>query len=152
MKIIFLDIDGPMKSVRAYFDERLKNNMDGGFDPLNVAIINRLCHLTGAVIVFNTSWNAFQGFKGLIDIAKSEGLKAKITDTTMFPTNCKDRLTAIEYWLLSNKDMTHWVCFDDVKLDHENCIHVDPEIGISPDNYRQASKLLGNEDKFIVLI
>ncbi len=57
MKIIFLDIDGVMKPGRAYWCEVRRNTIEGGFDPLAVAAINRICGRTGAYVVFNTTWN-----------------------------------------------------------------------------------------------
>lgn len=54
-KYIFLDIDGVMKPGRSYFCRDRASAMNGGFDPLAVAAINRICEKTGAEVVFNTT-------------------------------------------------------------------------------------------------
>lgn len=148
-KFIFLDIDGVMKPGRSYFCAQNSGNVNGGFDPLAVATINRICEKTGAQIVFNTTWNNLN----IIDIAHKQGIKPEyIVGKTSYP-NQRDRLTAILHWLEDNdaKDC-EWIALDDVKIKHEWAINVDPENGISTQNYRTACRLLGKPDVFMLLL
>ena len=149
MKVIFLDIDGPMKPVRAYWLER--NMVDyGGFDELSVAAINRIYKKTGAGVVFNSTWNTV-GEAYMKHMAKEQGIEAPIYGVTDYP-HLNDRLLAIQKWLADNEGVELWCALDDCRIEDDRAILVDPDTGISPDNYREATKHLGNEDSFIVLI
>ena len=145
-KYIFLDIDGVMKPGRAYFCEKNCEAFDAGFDPLAIAAINRLCKKTGASVVFNTTWNK----QNIADIAAQQGLTAPIAGKTKYPYyTC--RLKAIQDWLIDNP-AEQWVALDDCKIAHGNAILIDAENGISAQNYRDACRILGNPDAFMVLL
>lgn len=148
-KYIFLDIDGVMKPGRSYFCERAgRENFDSGFDPLAIACINRLCKKTGAMVVFNTTWNK----QNISDIAEAQGLTAPIAGKTKYPY-LTDRLTAIKHWLEDNKcPDAEWVALDDCRIDDARAIHVHPDDGISTQNYRDACRMLGNPDAFMLLL
>jgi HAD domain in Swiss Army Knife RNA repair proteins len=147
-RYIFLDIDGVMKPGRAYFCEKNSEAVDAGFDPLAVAAINLLCKKTGAAVVFNTTWNR----QNIMDIAEAQGLTAPIAGKTKYPY-LTDRLMAIRHWLEDNKQQdSEWVALDDCKIDHERAIAVCPENGISTQNYRDACRLLGTPDAFMLLL
>lgn len=154
MKVIFLDIDGVMKPARCYFDKTLSNNRDGGFDPLALSIINRLCEKTGAGIVFNTTWNhRFNTMDQAIEFGIVNGFTGKILGKTKYP-GCARR-EAIEDWLtnFAKEPVTEWVALDDCpSIEGENAVLVDGENGISVQNYRDAVALLGVSDAFMVLI
>lgn len=151
-KILFLDIDGVMKPSRVYWDQSLANDRDGGFDPLAVAVVNRICDRTEAVIVFNTVWNLL-GHDRLLAIAKQQGITADIHQdcVTAYP-RCKVRLRAIMDWINEHPEIVTWAVLDDYPLDHKHAITVDGENGISVEDYRRVTALLGNEDKFLVLV
>lgn len=148
-KVIFLDIDGVMKPARSYFDKEAISNFDGGFDPLAVKIINHLCERTGAEIVFNTVWNRHRE-PSIEEIAVREGITAKIAGKTKYP-DTSVRLTAILDWV-DGEENCLWVALDDVVMGDRRAIAVDSENGISVENYRQATDLLGNYDYFRVLL
>jgi hypothetical protein len=137
MKVIFLDVDGPMKPTRCSWQ-------------LSVAAINRIHEKTGAVVVFNSTWGA-RGLEYMTKVAGREGITAPIYDVTDYP-HLDDRLLAIKKWLRENPGVEAWCALDDVKINHPSAILVDYDIGISPDNYREATRILGNEDRFVVLI
>jgi hypothetical protein len=146
MKYIFLDIDGVMKPGRSYFCKEHSANCFGGFDPLAVAAVNRICEKTGASIVFNTTWNS----QNMVDIAAAEGITAPIAGKTPYP-GLHDRLKAIQHWLGDNPAEA-WVALDDCAIDHENAILVQPDDGITCQNYRDACKILGNPDALMLLL
>lgn len=148
-KIIFLDIDGPMKPARCYFDDDKRKAHNGGWDQLSVAIVNKICKQTGAKIVFNTAWN----YKDILTIGKEQGLTGELIGKTLYP-KVECRLEAINNWLNMHpaEQIDMWIALDDCHIDHDNAILVDSHVGISLNNYRKATKLLGNEDKFIILM
>lgn len=145
-KFIFLDIDGPMKPGRCYLCPEKGSDGFGGWDPLAVAAINRMCVKTGAKIVFNTTWNR----QNIKDIAINQGITAPIAGKTKYP-NFKSRILAIHDWIHENP-CDAWVALDDAHMDDHRCILVCSDNGISVENYRLATELLGNPDKFMVLI
>jgi hypothetical protein len=145
-RFVFLDIDGVMKPGRSYFCEKRTADHNGGFDPLAVAAVNRLCRLTGASIVFNTTWNRLN----MIDIADAQGITAPIAGKTKYPYY-DSRLKAINDWL-SEHPAEEWVALDDCQIDHERALLVCPENGISAQNYRDACRLLGKPDAFMLLL
>lgn len=147
-KYIFLDIDGPMKPGRCYLCPEKSADTFGGWDPLAVAAINRICEKTGASVVFNTTWNLYN----IIDIGAAQGIKANIAGKTEYP-QIRDRLNCIEMWLRDNEQtQARWVAIDDCKILHKNAILIDPDNGITAQNYRDACSILGNPDAFMVLV
>lgn len=148
-KYIFLDIDGPMKPGRCYLCPKLGGDMNGGWDPLAVATINRICEKTGAKIVFNTTWNTLN----IVDIAVGQRIRAGfIAGKTKYP-NLHHRLNAIMHWLEDNEQMgCDWIALDDAIIDDTRAILVCSDNGISANDYRIATEKLGNPDSFMVLI
>lgn len=148
-KYLFLDIDGVMKPGRSYWCEDRAAAMEGGFDPLAVAAVNRICARTGAAIVFNTTWNRLN----MADIAEAEGITAPVAGKTIYPQQISggSRLKAIQHWL-ADHPAEEWVALDDCKIEHERALLVCPEDGISAQNYRDACRLLGKPDAFMLLL
>jgi hypothetical protein len=139
MKILFLDIDGVMKPARSYWMKPHKP--DGGFDPLAVAGINLIHQRTGAVIVFNTTWNS-SGYTRLSEIADEEGITAPVIGVTAFP-GLDDRLDAIKAWIAENGSVAAWCALDDETMADDRCIKVNFEFGVSTQDYSNAVRLLG---------
>lgn len=149
-RLLFLDIDGVIKPGRSYLAQH--RDRQGGFDPLGVAAVNRLCERTGASIVFNSSWNC-HGLSALRDIAVGQGITAPIAGITRYPFQVDDRLQAIRTYIAENANgLCEWCALDDALIDHPRAIRVDYENGISLADYRAATNILGNPDPFIVLI
>lgn len=151
MKVVFLDIDGPMKPVRSYFSRERGFNTSGGFDPLSVDAINRLCEKTGAKIVTNTTWNKL---KDIPAILVAEGIKKEHIheDHKTFYPDLGDRLLACKEWMARNPGVKHWCAIDDVAQESENWVLIDAEVGITGRDYTAAAALLGVKDPFIVLL
>ena len=155
MKIIFADIDGPLKSVRSYFIDEDKDVAHGRLDPLAIEILVYLCKRFDAKVVFNSRWSNGNLYEELRtdgfpvdDIVHDDGM-------TRLKTHGMDRLQAINEWLMRHNmdlDGDDWVSFDDANIQHPNAVLVSSEVGISPDNYRNATVILGDEDPFVVLL
>ncbi len=149
MNILFLDIDGVMKPGRCYW-----NKERSGFDPLAVDCVNRICERTNSKIVFNTTWNRDSD---LFEKVIEAGVKEEYIHNhykTEYSIGIYNRLEAIQNWLyyVDEDSITNWCALDDAPLDHDNAILIDYNNGISVENYREATRLLGNEDKFMVLL
>lgn len=166
MKIIFLDIDGVMKPARAYLDKRLSSDRDGGFDPVAVGAINRLCALVDAQVVFNTTWNQF---RAMYYIGTSQGLsyihptfwRTDYPELTLSGGSRVSKGSAIRQWLAKyGADVSHWVALDDQFIHTENGIDLEPNailidsmFGITIDDFNSAAKILGHEGSpFLVLV
>ena len=140
MNILFLDIDCPLKSGRAF--AFLKPHVDrGNWDNLSVQAVNMICEKTNAKIVFSSTWNAM-GLEELTKVAQAQGITGHIVGITEFP-NLDYRLDAIKLWLQEHQYVERWVCLDDVTLQHDHCLKVDFNSGISYQNYSDAIRLLG---------
>lgn len=151
MKYIFLDIDGVIKPSRCYFRkpitaEEIEEFTFGGFDPLAVDAVNRLAKKCNAHVVFNTTWNRYP----IVDIAIKQGLTAPIAGKTQYPY-FTSRLMAIQNHI-EKYPCDAWVALDDAVIDHPNALRIDSELGITPQNYRDATAILGNPDPFMVLL
>lgn len=151
--IIFLDIDGVMKPARCYLDPRKKAVFHGGLDELSVAAVNRLAERFDASIVFNTTWNLhFETKEQLKNFAKDNGITANIAGKTAYPT-IEKRLDAIHNWIgLHPDEEINWVALDDCSIASKRAVLINPQVGITIDDYIQATEILGNKDSFIVLI
>jgi hypothetical protein len=159
-KIIFLDIDGPVipTTVSIYNSMfRLKHNSNA------IIYLNKLCKKTGAKIVTNTMHNINDYVDGNIkdDLIKW-GIKEEYFHEswkTIFPLiNYKEinskirgigRLHAIDLWLVEQKDIDNWVCFDDRYFTTlPNLIHIEDGLGIKKEHYDYALKFLGKKYEY----
>lgn len=151
MKVIFLDIDGVVKPARCYWLEKISMD-DLQFDPLAIAAVNRLAKRCGAGVVFNTTWNrTLDTMDKARKFGSDIGLTCEIYGRTKYPFDGVDRLFAINDWL-NLHSIESWVALDDCPIDHENAVLVDGDAGISVQDYRDASKILGVPDSFMCLI
>lgn len=86
----------------------------------------------------------------MADIAEAEGITAPIAGKTKYPY-FTSRLAAIQDWL-ADHPADEWVALDDCRIDHERAMLVCPDNGITAQNYRDACRLLGNPDTFMLLL
>jgi hypothetical protein len=139
LKVIFLDIDGPLKPARAYWLQ--PHVPDGNFDPLAVAAINLIHEGTRAQVVFNSTWNS-SGYERLCRIAAKEGITAPVLGITAFP-DLGDRLEAIQAWIVDHGPVVAWCALDDETMTDDRCIKVNHDSGISTRDFSAAVRLLG---------
>lgn len=151
MKILFLDVDGVLIPARNYFSNRYAYQ----FDPLAVEAVKRICKRTGAQVVMNTAWNATP--PELRHLCLSAEFPLSNDWQTEYPV-C-ERWEGITGWLAKHPDVTTWAVLDDDAKgllplplnDFVRVIVVDPEVGITTANYREATRLLGDEDPFVII-
>ncbi len=148
-RIIFLDIDGVMIPERAFiWDARARYKQL--LDPMCVRVLRRIIKETGAKIVFNSAHNSMlqaDAFSpGLIERFREKGLGAHIHEdgVTMFPNLRLDKLSAIRGWLFG-RSIESWVALDDVQINDDRAIMVDPKHGLGLDEYQHARRYLLGE-------
>lgn len=145
-KILFLDIDGPMIPVRAYF---LPNQtpLVSVFDPCATSMLLRLLEDSGAKIVISSTW----GHKG------KERCEALLRDNGIDPSYLHDdwvtprkmssaRFHEIGWWLMKHPEVTHYVAIDDEDLPVDwipNAVLCDAAEGFSYRNYKECKVMLG---------
>ena len=93
-KIVFIDIDGTVNSLKWYNDTKGRS---GSIDPTNIALLNQLKDL-GVEVVISSSWGE-DGIKPLQDV----GLELPIIGCTEhFHVDWMCRGNEIEKWLCMN--------------------------------------------------
>lgn len=141
-KIIFLDIDGPMIPVRAYFLPG-QTKPATVFDPLAVAMLSKLIKDSGAKLVISSTWRA----KGLPTVAGML-FKNGIGDQHLHKDWCTEgkltsqRMHEIKWWYEDHiPEVTHYVAIEDEDLDVgfvPNAVKADANEGFSFRNYLEA--------------
>lgn len=144
-KVIFLDVDGPMIPVRAYF---LPNQTKPAsvFDPCAASMLNKLIIESGAKIVISSTWGMF-GKQRCVELLRDNGIdpshlhKDWITPRKMSSA----RFHEIKWWLADHPEVTHYVAIDDENLNMEfvpNAVLCDGQEGFSFRNYLECKLYL----------
>lgn len=140
-----------MKPARCYF--KGERDVDGDWDPLAVDAINRMCAFTRAKIVFNTNWNCKYQYYDIKKVAMRQGIFPKHIHEdhkTIYPSGTYDREEAIYDWL-DEHTYDYYIILDDIPMMDKFAIHINPDDGITVEVYREATEMLGCEDKFLVI-
>lgn len=154
MRIIFLDIDGPLIPLRMYFNGNRPFNTEYGsfvYDPIAVAMIKTLASKFDAKVVFNSAHNENPAhimlhqatFNGLKDVMHTDII-------TQFP-HTPDRLSAIETWLKEHSEVTEWIVIDDMPVDssrniaHSRQVPINYSLGMTMDSFQKACELFGEK-------
>ena len=147
MKILFLDIDGVICSIRSATafggypwgvnpeDMRL-------FDPVAIALLKKLCNETGCKIVLASTWRMTIGHA---EIAKI--LELPIIDSTPYLLNNRWRGAEIAAWLKEHKEDVekYAIVDDDDDMNKEQIpflVHIKGHDGILMEHYSNLKKLL----------
>lgn len=139
-KIVFLDIDGVL------FDMS-KND----FYPNAIALLDRLCLETGAMIVISSSWRIMYGLEDTIKRLNVAGLKTEIIDATPYEQEwhrniliTKPRGEEILQWITQNPPVHQYVILDDRKIKgHDgNFVQTDGFIGLTEKDINKSLEVL----------
>ncbi len=146
MKILFLDVDGPLIPARMYYDGIPRRPFDGTwlYDPVAIGMVNALCNKYGAKIVYNSSHND-DGPAHMRAQATANDLDHHLHPTdwiTKFPGDTDNRAQGITEWLLRHPEVTNWVDVDDFAVQVTNFALVDFKIGMTLDTYETMEKFL----------
>lgn len=152
MKIIFLDFDGVLKNAAAA-------SQDNYLDIKCVQRLQEIVDVTGAKIVFSTSWRLGVPFIKLISMLSQMGLNAEfagVTPILMDSTQNRrgiphaiDRWQEIEAWLnaMNGKIDSFLILEDheDMTQFASNAIMTNPKIGLVDDDVQRAITILGKK-------
>jgi hypothetical protein len=126
MRILFLDVDGPLIPTRIWENGRpvfVRDKLGGYYlwDKDCCESLNSICGVYGAKIVFNSSHNT-SGPGILSSTAKANGIRSEFLHDdlcTKYPQLYEERPTAIYDWLERNVTAStrcHWLVIDDFEL------------------------------------
>jgi len=144
-KIIFLDVDGPMIPVRAYW---LPNQTElvSAFDPVAVSLLNKLIAQSGAKIVMSASCRS-KGLDFVRELLSKNSIDpVHLHDDWQTPRKLtSQRIHEIRWWLDNHPEITHYVAIDDEYLIPEwvpSSVKCCTYEGLSFLNYLQAEVFL----------
>ncbi len=148
MKIIFLDIDGPLIPLRMFFGGSRPYNYDARsfvYDPVAVGMINKLAETTGAQVVFNSAHCENTG-EVMAHQARVNGLahmheKGK---TDYIFNRDLTRESAMYNWMQRFGRPEKWIVIDDCDMKLANQIVVNYDAGLSIHDFVKAHHLLGH--------
>lgn len=141
--VIFLDVDGPLIPTRAVFLPK-QTLLQTQFDPIAVAMVNRLAHDSEALIVISSIWR-FKGKERITELFCEQGLSLNFHDDWCTDLSGKDRRhIEINEWLSRHPEVIcHLAIDDELILDPAiKSIKVCTRNGISFENYIEAERLL----------
>lgn len=154
MKVIFLDIDGPMIPA-SYFLVDSMASWKRRFPETTIAVLRELCIRTGAKVVFNTTHNRPFVDVDDIDVAlEKQGLDREHIHETDLATKYPDlpRDVAVKEWLHRHPEVTDWIALDDVKFtEDERLIWVDPDAGLHLGHLNNAIEKLGGRPVIVLM-
>ena len=144
MKVVFVDVDGPLIPARCYFDGSPK--FDDGtwkYDYVAVCMLKSLAKNFGIKIVYNSSHNDL-GPEYIRHQATLNSLLQHLHEDFMtdFPRTTYKREEGIEKWLQAHPETTHWAAVDDFELALPNAIKIDFNIGITLNDFEKMKGLL----------
>lgn len=145
-KVIFLDFDGPMLPIRAYWLPTQTKPVVSIFDPVAVSLVNKLIEDSGAKLVISSTWR-FQGYDKVAETLQKNNIDPVHlhTDWQTPSKMSSQRIHEIKWWLEEHPEVTHYVAIDDIDLDVEfvpNAVKADAYEGLSLENYLEARQFL----------
>lgn len=72
-RVIFLDIDGVLCTMRSHKAFGLRGGLERHFDPVAVKMLEKLCEETGAKIVLSSSWRKDVDFESMTCVLMNAG-------------------------------------------------------------------------------
>ena len=118
MKIIFLDIDGVLNSVK-YDNER--SDGEGNIDISRLSLLKQLADKTDALIVLTSSWRKHWDPSGILTDEVGKELERTFCDSGVFlfdktPVLGGHRSFEISAWLEAHPEIESFVILDDIKF------------------------------------
>lgn len=147
MKVVFLEIDGPIIPAAMYLVSRMCS-YERIMSLQAVAVVREICKISGAKLVINSTHNReFANVPGIEEMLVRHGMPAEgfhPDSRTSYPGIPRD--LAVTKWLAEHPEVTDWVALDYVDFpDIENFIYVDPDCGLGTAHLNQALGALGEE-------
>jgi hypothetical protein len=149
MKVIFLDIDGVLNSIRSGigltgFEGDDKQH---GLDPTSVGLLKELCRISGAVIVISSTWRKGRTYDWFIEMFKNfDWIDAPVIDVTPVVSD-GFRGEEVKRWLYAHPEVTDHIILDDSRdfFKNQPWIYCEPVNGFGIREFVQALKILAPE-------
>ncbi|WP_431861310.1 HAD domain-containing protein [Azospirillum sp.] len=145
MKVVFLDIDGPMIPQRAYYLPENHGKLVTRFDPVAVWMVLRLLHLAPAKLVISSTWRKHG----------RERMAADLTVNGICPSHLHDdwstgehrdeplgRAKEIMGWMDRHPEVTHYAAIDDERLELPGEVRTTFHDGMQMGHFKLAGDLL----------
>lgn len=147
MKVLFLDIDGVLNSKRTSvafdgYPHSFSTSDMRRFDMVAVALIRRLCAVTGASVVLSSDWRYDHTAH-----AVANALDLPVMGAT--PKLPGPRGLEINAWLAEHPEVEQYAIVDDIAAMLESqqmrFVQTDDEVGLSLRDYSTLLQILGGE-------
>lgn len=147
MRILFIDIDGPLLPEKAkYFDYQKKTEVEHWteFDPFSVRFYNSLFEKYSDLYgVIHSSWRKFYPDDFLINHFKSQGCEFRFHTDMIAPFKFgSNRWEEINFWLYDHPEIKDYMILDDeVPPEYlkKRTVLVDYKNGLSLNNCRKLN-------------
>ncbi len=150
MKIVFLDIDGVLNSVRTAFatggyPHHFSPSDLCKFDPIAVGLMRKLCQLAPCEIVISSTWRLHYSANEI-----GQALDLPVIGCTPTGQNRLGRKAIrgqeIADWLRDHAEVTHYAIIDDdidmLPDQQKNFVHIDGTEGLLLAHVLKAAKIL----------
>lgn len=153
MKIVFLDIDGVLNSIK-WLTEQYNINQsftyrsENEFDPEAVKLMSNFIEQVNAGVVISSSWRCLHSLQEISDFLVLKGWTAPLPFDVTPRTDKGFRGDEINMWLQKHPEIINYVIFDDDGDFHpnQNLVQTDVENGIQIEDLVKARIFL-NGDK-----
>jgi hypothetical protein len=151
-KVVFLDVDGPLINTPMFYLDPQCSIKRTTVNTQAVAYVKRLCKLTGAKVVMNTTHNAHvMDGRSVKDDLVRWGMPEDyfhMNWRTDYPSY--RRGLCVENWLKANG--ADWVAFDDDKFtDDPRLVLIDFDLGVDKAAFNKALKHFGYRGDAVIL-
>lgn len=117
MKVIFVDIDGPLLPGKMHLFRENRHNVAKAipkFDEFSIRCFNLWAKYGEAKIVFSTYWEYYFDADELKNIMEKNGLGFEYHEDVITPKKrTSTRGHEIAWWLNDHPEVTHWIAVDD---------------------------------------
>jgi len=145
-RIVLLDIDGVVIPATQMLVDPM-SACDRILPATTIAALNRLCALSGAKIVFNTTHNDSWPDVPDIEVAMvTQGLDPSHLHPTDLRTSypSRPRAEAVAEWLERHPEIEQWVAFDDARFtEDDRLVLIDPDGGLHLGHVNAALAIFG---------
>lgn len=155
-RIIFLDMDGVLSTVRGWLTNTDKEIPDRWIDPVAVKLLNIICAETDAVVVVSSTWRLNEQRANFLDILQRNGFAGSIHDDwrtkDLRPQN-KNRGHEVVEWLSRHPEIEDHVILDDDSdfQDGQPLVLTDSYNGLLYEHFNEAKRILLRQPKSSLL-
>lgn len=149
MKVIFLDIDGPMIPERACYLSG-QGTLLWKFDPVAVGLLLDVIEKTGAKLVVSSTWG-HKGKEVVFQLFEDNGIPTSLVhEDWITPRNVRKRSDQIYQWLTNHPEVKKFAALDDENMTKDfghKMILVTYEDGMLCKHHKALIELLGGREE-----